>query len=169
MSRRRHAQPTACRKDEGTRVRRVAPKLSSQTESRMPSREAAQLKVSGLGSHVAVKRAREWKEEGGGLVGGARLRKNQQSRSIPCAKAARCARAAIAPTHVEHEERRNTERDRARVGAWTPVLRVNTSRRPLLKDTGGAGTHTGHTRDTRAHTGTLISQTNLTTVHTGTV
>jgi len=80
----------------------------------MPSREAAQLKVSGLGSHVAVKRAREWKEEGGGLVGGARLRKNQQSRSIPCAKAARCARAAIAPTHVEPEERRNTERDRGR-------------------------------------------------------
>ena len=30
---------------------------SSQTESRMPSREAAQLGVSGLGSHVAVKRA----------------------------------------------------------------------------------------------------------------
>ena len=82
----------------------------------MPSREAAQLKVSGLGSHVAVKRAREWKEEGGGLVGGARLRKNQQSRSIPCAKAARCARAATALTHVEPEERRSTERDRGRVG-----------------------------------------------------
>ena len=30
---------------------------SSRTESRMPSREAAQLKASGLGSHVAVKRA----------------------------------------------------------------------------------------------------------------
>ena len=29
----------------------------------MPSREAAQLKVSGLGSHVAVKRAREWRGE----------------------------------------------------------------------------------------------------------
>ena len=35
MSWRRNAQPTACRKDEGTRVRRVAPKLSSQTESRI--------------------------------------------------------------------------------------------------------------------------------------
>jgi hypothetical protein len=30
---------------------------SSRTESRMPSREAAQLGVSGLGSHVAAKRA----------------------------------------------------------------------------------------------------------------
>ncbi len=39
-----------------------------------------------------------------------------RSRSIPCAKAARCARAAIAPTHVEHEERRSTRaRKRARV------------------------------------------------------
>ena len=31
------------------------------------------------------------------------------------------------------------------------------------KETGGAGTHTGHTRDTRAHKGTRITQTNLTT------
>ena len=30
------------------------------------------------------------------------------------------------------------------------------------KTPGGAGTHTGHTRDTRAHTGTRITQTNLT-------
>ena len=32
-----------------------------------------------------------------------------------CAKAARCARAAIAPTHVEHEERRSTKREAGRV------------------------------------------------------
>ena len=51
-------QPTACRKDEGDRVRRVAPKLIAKAESRMPSREArAQLEASGLGCHVAVKRA----------------------------------------------------------------------------------------------------------------
>ena len=52
-------QPTECRKDEGNRVRRVAPKLNANGESRRPSREreAAQLGVSGLGSHVAVKRA----------------------------------------------------------------------------------------------------------------
>ena len=36
------------------------------------------------------------------------------------------------------------------------------------KETGGAGTHTGHTRDTRAHKGTRITQTNLTTFITGT-
>ena len=52
-------QPTECRKDEENRVRRVAPKLNANGESRRPSREreAAQLGVSGLGSHVAVKRA----------------------------------------------------------------------------------------------------------------
>ena len=49
-------QPTACREDEGNRVRSVVPKLIAK-ESRMPSREAAQLDVSGLGSHVAAKRA----------------------------------------------------------------------------------------------------------------
>ena len=39
-------------------MRRVAPKLIAKAESRMPSREArAQLGVSGLGRHVAVKRA----------------------------------------------------------------------------------------------------------------
>ena len=38
---------------------------------------------------------------------------------------------------------------------------------PVGKKTpGGAGTHTGHTRDTRAHTGTRITQTNLTTIQT---
>ena len=31
----------------------------------------------------------------------------ERIRSIPCAKAVRCARAAIAPTHVEHKERRS--------------------------------------------------------------
>ena len=62
-------QPTACRKDEGTRVRRVWLRSSSQTESR--SREAAQLGVSGLDSH-----ARGSGQEGGRLVGGARLRKH---------------------------------------------------------------------------------------------
>ena len=37
-------QVAACRKDEGTRVRwRVWLRSSSRTESRMPSREAAQL------------------------------------------------------------------------------------------------------------------------------
>ena len=45
--------------------------------------------------------------------------------------------------------------------------KFNTSRRPLdpltsKKTPGGAGTQTGHTRDTRAHTGTRITQTNLT-------
>ena len=34
------------------------------------------------------------------------------------------------------------------------------------KTPGGAGTHTGHTRDTRAHTGTRITQMNLTTIQT---
>ena len=39
-------------------MRRVAPKLIAKAESRMPSREArAQLEASGLGCHVAVKRA----------------------------------------------------------------------------------------------------------------
>ena len=33
------------------------------------------------------------------------------------------------------------------------------------KTPGGAGTHTGHTRDTRAHAGTRITRTNLTTIH----
>ena len=32
------------------------------------------------------------------------------------------------------------------------------------KTPGGAGTHTGHTRGARAHTGTRITQTNLTTI-----
>ena len=49
--------PTACREDEGNRVRSVVPKLIANGESHMPSREAAQLGVSGLGSHVAAKRA----------------------------------------------------------------------------------------------------------------
>jgi hypothetical protein len=31
---------------------------------------------------------------------------------------------------------------------------------------GGAGTHAGHTRDTRAHNGTRITQTNLKTIQT---
>ena len=37
---------------------------------------------------------------------------------------------------------------------------------PVLWTTGGAGTHTGHARDTRAHKGTRITQTNLTTIQT---
>ena len=36
------------------------------------------------------------------------------------------------------------------------------------KTPGGAGTHTGHARDTRAHTGTRNTQTNLTGTGTGT-
>ena len=36
------------------------------------------------------------------------------------------------------------------------------------KTPGGAGTHTGHARDTRAHTGTRNTQTNLTTIQTQT-
>ena len=65
-------QPTACRKYEGDRVRRVAPKLIANGESHaLRSREAAQLGASGLGSE-----ARGGGEEGGVLVGGgARLRK----------------------------------------------------------------------------------------------
>ena len=117
---------------------------SSRTESRMPSREAAQLGVSGLGSHVAAKRAGAERREAdfcrrateekqrkkttvvretkGGV--GARacvlpaMQKcprapwkkaptRERTRSIPCAKAVRCARAAVAPTHVEHVERRS--------------------------------------------------------------
>ena len=51
-------QPTACRKDEGDRVRRVAPKLIANGESHALESEArAQLEASGLGCHVAVKRA----------------------------------------------------------------------------------------------------------------
>ena len=34
------------------------------------------------------------------------------------------------------------------------------------KTPGGAGTHTGHTRDTQAHKGTRITPTNLTTIQT---
>ena len=55
-------QPTACRKYEGDRVRRVAPKLIANGESHaLRSREAAQLGASGLGSHVAVKSTRGWR------------------------------------------------------------------------------------------------------------
>ena len=51
-------QQTACRKDEGDRVRRVAPKLIANGESHALESEArAQLEASGLGCHVAVKRA----------------------------------------------------------------------------------------------------------------
>ena len=49
--------PTACREDEENRVRSVVSKLIANGESHVPSREAAQLGVSGLGSHVAAKRA----------------------------------------------------------------------------------------------------------------
>ena len=45
-------QPAAGRKDEVNRVGRVWLRSSSRTESRMPSREAAQLGVPGLGSHL---------------------------------------------------------------------------------------------------------------------
>ena len=77
-------QPTACRKDEGDRVRRVRLRSSSRTESRMPSREAAQLKASGLGSHVAVKRAGMEGREAywSALGGGARLRKGTRKNSL---------------------------------------------------------------------------------------
>jgi hypothetical protein len=55
-------QPTACRKYEGDRVRRVAPKLIANGELHaLRSREAAQLGASGLGSHVAVKSTRGWR------------------------------------------------------------------------------------------------------------
>ena len=106
----------------------------------MPSREAAQLKASGLGSHVAVKRAgmegREayWsaaardcgkargknhsreRDKGtrmcapgvpAGHNGGTQLSGLDGCQWIPCARAVRCASAAIAPTHVEHGERRS--------------------------------------------------------------
>ena len=43
-----------------------------------------------------------------------------------------------------------------------PVVQYCTGK----KTPGGAGTHTGHTRDTRAHTGTRITQMNLTTIQT---
>ena len=71
-------QPTACRKYEGDRVRRVAPKLIANGESHaLRSREAAQLGASGLGSD-----ARGGEEEGGVLVGGgARLRKGTREKS----------------------------------------------------------------------------------------
>ena len=117
----------------------------------MPSREArAQLEASGLGCHVAVKRAgmegREayWsaaardcgkargknhsreRDNGtprmcapgvrAGHHGGTQLSGLDGCQWIPCARAVRCARAAIAPTHVEHGERRSraTEREEAR-------------------------------------------------------
>ena len=117
----------------------------------MPSREArAQLEASGLGCHVAVKRAgmegREayWsaaardcgkargknhsreRDNGtprmcapgvrAGHHGGKQLSELDGCQWIPCARAVRCARAAIAPTHVEHGERRSraTEREEAR-------------------------------------------------------
>ena len=113
----------------------------------MPSREAAQLKASGLGSHVAVKRAgmegREayWsaaardcgkargknhsreRDNGtprmcapgvrAGHHGGTQLSGLDGCQWIPCARAVRCARAAIAPTHVEHGERRSERQRRA--------------------------------------------------------
>jgi hypothetical protein len=44
--------------------------------------------------------------------------------------------------------------------------RAETASRTGKKTPGGAETHTGHTRDTRAHTGTRITQTNLTTIQT---
>ena len=58
-------QPTECRKDEGTRVRRVAPKLIANGESRRP------LRARGL--RIGPSRGSEAcgdGEEGGGLVGG---------------------------------------------------------------------------------------------------
>jgi len=121
-------QPTACRKYEGDRVRRVAPKLIANGESHaLRSRESAQLGASGLGSHVAVKSTRGWR---GGRRTGRRRRATaerhaekitfmiethvcsrnasrapwrkapERTRWIPCARAVRCARAAIAPTHT---------------------------------------------------------------------
>ena len=99
----------------------------------MPSREAAQLKASGLGSHVAVKRAgmegreaywsaaardcgkargkitdvRKTKGVPAGHHGGKHLSGLDGCQWIPCASAVRCARAAIEPTHVGHGERRS--------------------------------------------------------------
>ena len=50
-----------------------------------------------------------------------------------------------------------------RQSAKVPRRRVE---HPAKKTPGGAGTHTGQARDTRAHTGTRITQTNLTTIQT---
>jgi hypothetical protein len=55
-SRRRQQQPTACREMRGIACG-VWLRSSWRTESRMPLKKAAQLGVSGLGRHVAVKRA----------------------------------------------------------------------------------------------------------------
>ena len=116
---------------------------SSRTESRMPSREAAQLKASGLGSHVAVKRAgmegreaywsaaardcgkarekitdvRKTKGVPAGHHGGKHLSGLDGCQWIPCASAVRCARAAIEPTHVGHGERRSAHAEPRRRGA----------------------------------------------------
>ena len=48
----------------------------------------------------------------------------ERARSIPCAKAARCARVAIAPMHVEHVERRSFGA-RAHTRYGTGVVSVN--------------------------------------------
>ena len=85
-----------------------------------------------MGSHMAVKRTRvERKKADWSAAARARARLGrhdmcslrrrrsargapwrkapERTRSIPRAKAAQCARVAIAPTHVEHEERRSTK------------------------------------------------------------
>ena len=53
------------------------------------------------------------------------------------------------------------ERPPWRIGDFRGSLRITGKKTP-----GGAGTHGTHTRDTRAHTGTRITQTNLKTIQT---
>ena len=61
----------------------------------------------------------------------------ERTRSIPRAKAAQCARAAIAPTHVEHEERRSTKSEEGRLhdyqarGAAAAAAAESASNTPL--------------------------------------
>ena len=109
----------------------VAPKLIANRESHALERSSPARGLRIGQSHGS--KAHESGEEGGGLVGGGararamgrhdmcslRRRRSargapwrkapERTRSIPRAKAAQCARVAIAPTHVEHEERRSTK------------------------------------------------------------
>jgi len=75
-------QPTECRKDEGNRVRRVAPKLSSRTVRVTGPRErGSPARVLRIGQSRGSE-ARGGGEEGGGLVGGgARLRKGTRGKT----------------------------------------------------------------------------------------
>jgi hypothetical protein len=124
-------QPTACRKYEGDRVRRVAPKLIAKYgESHMPSARERGSPAQGLrigqsrGSekNAEVERreaywsaaARDCGKERGknhsherdkgrrmcapGIPQGSMEESTERTRWIPCARAVRSARAAIAPT-----------------------------------------------------------------------